>query len=419
MISIKDRLQDKIVELDKVEKEVAQMSKENGINENVNKKLLEYIDKQKEVCKKELEIRNKMLSNKTEVENAQKAYETSKAEYNIAYNSHESLKNKLAHKYPQALTPIAGTKNFGLDPTKFSKEDQILYNKSKVTRDQKKNTVDVKGQNLKNAQNKVNDNIKEFNQLKHDNPNLYNDKNNNEGVANPCIPCIKNAIKKLSVFPGQQKYSNCGIQSASQIIELITCKKPDEDKLLAEAVKNKEARVRYADKPASDGSNQATEEERKQAVQILENGTPEQKIEMKKKFAIGGSIGKQRDSLLERNEVEMEKEENNGKKETPKYTREKLANALKNNKATIQSVDVSKLSSVEGSGWPSTSVGGHAVLISKGEFNDNGELTHVLVNDTGTGNQYRMTIKQLEDAHSQPKPPEMNITKNKIGEKCK
>ena len=86
-------------------------------------------------------------------------------------------------------------------------------------------------------------------------------------------------------------------------------------------------------------------------------------------------------------------------------TEEDLAAALKDNKGVIASVEAGDL---WGYGRP---VGGHAVLISEGNFDEHGELTHVYINDTETGQQgRRMTTAEIMQAMEDLKDPKRGIS---------
>ena len=65
-------------------------------------------------------------------------------------------------------------------------------------------------------------------------------------------------------------------------------------------------------------------------------------------------------------------------------TKEQLAETLKENKGVIANVNAGTL-------WndPKYRGDGHAVVITEGDFNEKGELTHVYINDTGNNQQGR------------------------------
>jgi len=80
--------------------------------------------------------------------------------------------------------------------------------------------------------------------------------------------------------------------------------------------------------------------------------------------------------------------------ELRRIAKARLLWALEGRKGVIASVDAGKL-------WQNTNhVGyGHGIVITEGVFNENAELTHVYINDTGRNKQgRRMTIDEILDA---------------------
>jgi hypothetical protein len=75
-------------------------------------------------------------------------------------------------------------------------------------------------------------------------------------------------------------------------------------------------------------------------------------------------------------------------------TEESLRRAILDKKGIIASVDVSEL-------WNRLGLnqsGGHAVTITDGDFDKDGKLTSVLINDTGVGQQLRIPISDFMKA---------------------
>lgn len=146
------------------------------------------------------------------------------------------------------------------------------------------------------------------------------------------------AVGAVKVFPGRQRYGNCGVQSSQQIIHQATGENPDENTILNVALAGGHA------------TNSA------------------------KKHARGGSSAKQRQALLKEYGVASTVIKN--------PTKADLADALKNNKGIVANVDAGTL-------WNNRNYdgGGHAITITEGDFDEHGELTHVYINDTGTGKQ--------------------------------
>ena len=169
------------------------------------------------------------------------------------------------------------------------------------------------------------------------------------------------AVGAVTVFPGQQHFGNCGVQSSEQIIHQATGQPVAENTLLAAAIAGGYAQ----DSPKAD--------ER------------------------GGTGAASRQGLLQSYGVSSTVVQN--------PTEADLANALKDNKGVIASVEAGTL---WGYGRP---IGGHAIVITEGDFNEHGELTHVYVNDTGAGQQgRRMTTAEIMQAMEDRKDPKRGIS---------
>jgi len=151
------------------------------------------------------------------------------------------------------------------------------------------------------------------------------------------------------IYPGQQKYGNCGIQSSGQLIEAQTGKRPDEKAALDDAI----AKGNASDNP----------------------------VDSEK----GGTSAAQRQKILKDGGVDS--------KIVP-TTPDALGEAIRDNKVVVANVDAGEL-------WndPAYSGGGHAITVYDGDFDENGNLTHVYINDTGAGKQGRkMTIDEFMKA---------------------
>jgi uncharacterized Zn-binding protein involved in type VI secretion len=158
------------------------------------------------------------------------------------------------------------------------------------------------------------------------------------------------AVSSMNIFPGQQNYGNCGVQSSQQIIHQATGDNPSEDAILKAALDGG-----YADDSDVD-------------------------------FERGSTSASDREDLLRTYRVDSHVVHNPSK--------EDLAEALKDNRGVIANVDAGEL-------WNDEAYrgGGHAVLVSEGDFNEQGELTHVYINDTGTGQQgQRIAIDEMMSA---------------------
>ena len=178
------------------------------------------------------------------------------------------------------------------------------------------------------------------------------------------------AVGAVTVFPGQQHFGNCGVQSSQQLIHQATGQNPDENAILGVALAGG-----YA-------SNSLDDHER------------------------GGTGAASRQGLLQEYGVHSSI--------TANPTNEQLGEALKENRGVIAAVDAGTLwgdSRFNGSG--------HAVTITEGDFSETGVLTHVYVNDTGTGQQgRRMPVDDLKKAFDKYRElggsPSINITDQPI-----
>jgi hypothetical protein len=114
----------------------------------------------------------------------------------------------------------------------------------------------------------------------------------------------------------------------------------------------------------------------------------------------GGTYPKQRQRILAKHSV------SSGIKNT---TSDDLAKAIRDNKGIMVDVDPGVL-------WddPQALGGGHIIVVYDGDFDENGKLTHVYVNDTGArqqGQGRKMTIDDFMDAANARKGGSvMNVT---------
>lgn len=159
------------------------------------------------------------------------------------------------------------------------------------------------------------------------------------------FPTVKigdlNAVAAATIFPGQQSYQNCGVQSAEQLIHQATGLPIDEDMILATAVGNGWANSSNPD-PSQWGGTGAT------GRQNLLN-----------EYGVSSSV-------------------------VP-TTPENISDALVNQQGIIANVNPGVL-------WnnPRHLNGGHAITVVDGEWDEHGNLTHVTINDTGNGDQGRV-----------------------------
>lgn len=376
-----------------------------------------------------IEKENEFWEAKQSIEKQEKAKATFEDAKKEAIESVKNKKEAIAEKkqfldsqrakYPDCFNEE--TKQFDL--SKWSQEEkknlQVLHDKSakavldaaeKVkAADEAKDKLAKKDEKLKAIKAKII-------------ANVPSDKN----LDTACVPCeLKKRNEKIAklkaVFPGQQQYGNCGIQSSSQVIELVTGVKKGEAELLKEALQNQEAVLTRAKKnPVSTLISKIlgkypTEDE---LIAQISDTPPADLGEKINRNATGGTWAETRETLLARHNVPT----------TPVvYSRDELAKALKANKAVIPAVDASLLSpgfDRDGNAmatWPANQPpGSHAVVVGDGIFNDKGEITHVLINDTGVGKQYYMDINSFEKAVDGNKKLNkgadvpMNVTNNPI-----
>lgn len=131
----------------------------------------------------------------------------------------------------------------------------------------------------------------------------------------------------------QQSYQNCGVESVRQIINQATGENVREDALLDEAM---------------DGSNADRETQRADS---------------------GGTSPAQREAILAQHGVASNQQD---------ATMANILNAVGSGRGVITSHDVSVL-------WGPGNSGGHAILVTGVEFDENGQPETFITNDTGTG----------------------------------
>jgi uncharacterized Zn-binding protein involved in type VI secretion len=163
----------------------------------------------------------------------------------------------------------------------------------------------------------------------------------------------------------KQSYSNCGIESARQIVQQTFGSNPGQEAMLSRAIKNNNAT-----QPAigsTKGSSTVTAQNQQ--------------------FFSGGSNLSQVGDILKNNKVPTTYV-------PPTSSGAQLSQfelALSQGRGVILGGDVAGLP-----GWGSQT-GGHGVLVTGYEYDDDGNITHVIYNDTGIGvcNQ-RATKAQFE-----------------------
>lgn len=161
----------------------------------------------------------------------------------------------------------------------------------------------------------------------------------------------------------QQSYGNCGVESSRQIINHATGGKVSENQLLTQAFNNGWA---------------AVDETQAQT---------------------GGTSPAQRQSILASQNVKSSLQPQN---------MESIELAVANQKGVITSNDAGKL-------WnnPEFDGSGHAVVVTGVEYDQNGNLVNVVINDTGSG-QGKQSIPAQRFQNSLRAKRDINVTDNPI-----
>lgn len=131
----------------------------------------------------------------------------------------------------------------------------------------------------------------------------------------------------------QQSYGNCGVESTRQVVNQATGANASENDLLNDAIKH------------GDAANSSNPNE------------------------LGGTTPASRQSLLARNSVSSSLQDS---------TIENIAQAVAEKKGVITSHNVRKL-------WGPQYQGGHAVVTTGVEYNADGTVKNLIINDTGAG----------------------------------
>lgn len=156
-----------------------------------------------------------------------------------------------------------------------------------------------------------------------------------------------------------QSYNNCGVESSRQLIRQATGSKISEDKLL-DSVLN-----------ASLARREATRE------------------------ASGGTSPEDRRAILAANGVASSLVPN---------TMENITQAIAEKRGVITSHEIAEL-------W-GVGQGGHAITVTGAKYDENGNMTHVVINDTGQGkggrevpsDQYARSLRPGRDANVTDEP---------------
>jgi hypothetical protein len=398
-VSTRTRLQNRIAELDRVEKEVAETSTYNVDSATEKNKLLADIKQQKEVCQKELGIRNNYVSNFTELKKAVNQSAETASSLNTANGKHEELKRELAKKYPQSI------KNGKLYINQCSEEDKKKYLESYKQRQKAVEADRTQKDKTDKIKKKVEADKVAFYDLRTKNPNLYSKTDYNE-PANPCMACLKNRAKaigkpyetakqaKIKSLLEKQQYSNCGVMSAAMLLNLVTCPGDipgmDEHTMLNDA-------MNYPPPPAIPYATKAKERDpRENDRPYVRNMTRAQRA----RYESGATNQKNVKNIIDK------KGENVGINVDKKpYSNDSLSMALNQKQPVILEANCKDLigatndagESID-TGWEGNSGGGHAITAVDAQFDNNGKMTKVLISDTGAGKQYWMEIEHLNNA---------------------
>jgi uncharacterized Zn-binding protein involved in type VI secretion len=196
--------------------------------------------------------------------------------------------------------------------------------------------------------------------------------------------------KSRNLIPTQQSYSNCAIESARQIINQATPTNVSEDNLLQYALDNGQANYNGVCKPV---------------------GTPPTSED-------GGADAYQVQALLSDSGVPSVTEDNN---------LNNISQALTNGQGVMASVDANVLwKDIPGIVHPPPG-SGHEVTVTGLVYDDKGNVTAVIINDTGTGDcskpvpvdTWNKAVQGLKTKILGTNPPQyygnlINVTKNKI-----
>jgi hypothetical protein len=326
--------------------------------------LVDSIEKRIKLCERDLELRRAYADSKLKMDNIS----VSIAQSEVAINEHDELKKYIYSKYQKRPLSLSDLSTEDRDSYEVSrkKRDDARRNKSnqeKARADVEKIQKDLKLEHVRLRQSAA-----------------VGGKLPQTPTDSVCVPCIEEQVRGFKdkqrrqnggkkVYPGAQKYGNCGIQSSNQLIAAKTGSLVDEKKLLEKSIKDRDA------EPEKPGEGD---------------------------FGRGGTgpVGRQ-NILLKSGDI---------KSRIDPTTPKNLADAIKANKGIVVNVDAGVL-------WDkSDDIGqGHAIVVYDGDFDDDGNLTHVYINDTGSNQQgRRMTINEFMAAADLRNPSSMNVTEDPI-----
>jgi uncharacterized Zn-binding protein involved in type VI secretion len=171
----------------------------------------------------------------------------------------------------------------------------------------------------------------------------------------------------------QQSYNNCGVESSRQIINQANNSNITEDDLLQWALDNRQA----------------------------ERGDPPVPVGTPPRLKDGGTYPKQRQAILAHGGVSSTIEAGN---------LDNLGQALSSGKGVMTDLNPGIL-------WNDTNYihDWHVVLVTGIEYDDNGNITHVIINDTGTGAcSESIPVDTLNNAINNGEGSTLNVTNNPI-----
>jgi uncharacterized Zn-binding protein involved in type VI secretion len=190
-----------------------------------------------------------------------------------------------------------------------------------------------------------------------------------ENGAKPAAPLSAGEVRNLlgsSAFPGQQSYGNCGVQSSEQVIFLDTGNRIPEKEILDQAI----------------------------SMGIAGTGNPADAS------SVGATSADGRKELLAHYGVQST---------VQPTTREALGSAIRGGKGVIVNVNAGVL-------WNDDNVqGSHAIVVTDGTFDNDGNLQTVTVNDTGIGQRHEISAEHLMDAaDARDGGSQMNVTNDRV-----
>lgn len=388
------QIQDRILEVSDVDSvdELHEEEKDQALNKLLAKEN-EFLQ-----AKESIKEYNKAKSDFKKAE--QEAQESAKIKENIEDRYNQFLTDQEEIDKEQGIVPpsVKRSGNFVTINSKvWIPEDQEEFRALRNSLGKAALKAKEKQKALESAQDKLLEKYEPYSEIK---AKIRAKFPSDQNLDAACIPCQLNKrneklAKIKQVFPKNQHFGNCGIQSSSQVIELITGDKNGEAELLKEALQNKEAELTRVQENVVKVWASKLLGFYKTDDELIDKITDLPSEELKEKIdtaATGGTWPHTREALLARHNVPSTQ---------MVYSRDKISNALKDNKVMVAAVDASLLSGVDIDGnavndWAGQSPGGHAVVVADGKFDKNGNLTHVLVSDTGIGKQYYMGIDDFE-----------------------